>query len=85
MQNNESARDKLKQKLKAERMKRSSADSQRAFLEKKKVPADLVDTCMDQLQNKSKAKPSLQTIQSLLGKISTMVAEAKEAKEHKSE
>lgn len=73
----QTARDKLKQKLNAERMKRSSADSQRAFLEKKNVPADLVDTCMDQLQNKS--KPSLQSIQALLGKLGTLVAEAKES------
>ena len=47
------ARSKLKQRMNAERLKRSSGVAQRSFLEKKKVPSDLVDNCLQQMkQNK---------------------------------
>ena len=58
----------LKQKLKAERLKRSSAQTQRTFLEKSKVPAELVDNCMSQLKNKNSA----QHITSLLSQIKNL-------------
>lgn len=67
----DSARSKLKQKMKAERLKRSSADAQRSFLEKKKVPNELIDTCMNQL--KHKANPTIQNVQMLLNTIQTLV------------
>lgn len=76
MQTNQTPRDKLKQKMNAERLKRSSSDAQRLFLEKNKVPKDLVDTCMNQINHK--AKPSLQTVQNLLTNIQNLVSKSKE-------
>jgi len=56
------ARSKLKQRMNAERLKRSSGMAKRSFLEKKKVPTELIDSCMNQINQKKPLGPALQNM-----------------------
>jgi hypothetical protein len=61
--NANAVRSKLKQRMHAERLKRNTGMAQRTFLEKKKVPTDLIDNCMAQIKQK---KPLAQALQQMM-------------------
>lgn len=61
--NDQSVRSKLKQRMHAERLKRNTGMAQRSFLEKKKVPTELIDNCMTQIRQK---KPLAQALQQMM-------------------
>jgi hypothetical protein len=62
---------KLKQKLQNERLKRGTTQSKRSFLEKKKVPEELIDSCLNRL-NRGGSLPDTSMIQNLLQQVQSM-------------
>lgn len=65
------AKAKLKQQLQAKRLKRGGPQAQRTFLEKQKVPEELIDSCMNRIQ-----KGGSEHIQSLLTQLKQVAAAA---------
>ncbi len=63
------AKAKLKQQLQAKRLKRGGPQAQRTFLEKQKVPEELIDSCMNRMQ-----KGGSNHIQSLMNQLKQMTA-----------
>ncbi len=63
------AKAKLKQQLQAKRLKRSGSQAQRTYLEKQKVPEELIDSCMNRMQ-----KGGSDHIQSLMTQLKHMSA-----------
>lgn len=60
---------KLRQKLKTQRLQRQSSDSQRTFLEKAKVPENMMDKAMSMLKQKTPNAALLQNMMSQLGAL----------------
>jgi hypothetical protein len=81
MQKDTDAKSKLREKLKAERMKRQNRTNQRTVLEKNKVPENLIDMCMNQMNGKTPM--STQTMQNILHQLS-MISKGSNSTEEKS-
>ena len=81
MQKDTDAKSKLREKLKAERMKRQNRTNQRTVLEKNKVPENLIDMCMNQMNGKTPM--STQTMQNILHQLS-MISKGSNSAEEKS-
>lgn len=81
MQKDTDAKSKLREKLKAERMKRQNRTNQRTVLEKNKVPENLIDMCMNQMNGKTPM--STQTMQNMLHQLS-MISKGPNSTEEKS-
>ncbi len=80
MQKDTDAKSKLREKLKAERMKRQNRTNQRTVLEKNKVPENLIDMCMNQMNGKTPM--STQTMQNILHQLS-MISKGSNSAEEK--
>jgi hypothetical protein len=70
------AKAKLKQQLQAKRLKRGGPQAQRTFLEKQKVPEELIDSCMNRMKGGSNNIQSLMNQMSQLKQMTAAVTAA---------
>lgn len=67
---NISLSEKLRQKVNTQRMQRNNSSAKRSYLEKNKVPSELMDQCMNMMKNKG---PNGATLQQLLQQVQSQV------------
>jgi hypothetical protein len=65
------AKAKLKQQLQAKRLKRGGPQAQRTFLEKQKVPEELIDSCMNRMKGGSN---NIQALMNQMNQLKQMTA-----------
>jgi hypothetical protein len=65
------AKAKLKQQLQAKRLKRGGPQAQRTFLEKQKVPEELIDSCMNRMKGGSN---NIQSLMNQMNQLKQMTA-----------
>jgi hypothetical protein len=68
------AKAKLKQQLQAKRLKRGGPQAQRTFLEKQKVPEELIDSCMNRMKGGSNNIQSLMNQMNQMNQLKQMTA-----------
>lgn len=67
-------REKLREKVRGQKLKRSNEEQQRSFLEKKKVPTEMMDSYINALKN-----PKAPNIVSLLEQMSSILPQQQQA------